>query len=91
MDGGSAVSYLTRTPLFSLFMLVLGLLDFQGRPGGHFIVRWNLRLVIFSVEESRKDGPRALFKAVTVFKTCQSSAGFQQGQRLWIAVKQRVC
>ena len=36
MDGGSAVSYLTRAPRVTLFMLILigleekGLLDFQG-------------------------------------------------------------
>ena len=46
MDGGSTVSYLTRTPRVPLFMLVLVGLDFQGRRG--------ITSVIFGVDHLRQ-------------------------------------
>ena len=58
MNGGSAASYLARTPCAPLLILCLvrveteGLLDYQGRAGIISIVRWNLHPVIFGVDLS---------------------------------------
>ena len=59
MFGGSAASYLARTPRIPLFVLVFigleakKLLDYQGRAGSTSIVQWTLRPVIFGVEISQ--------------------------------------
>ena len=56
MNGGSSAPYLACTPCVPLFVHCLirveaeGLLDYQGRAGIISIVRWNLRPVIFGVE-----------------------------------------
>ena len=56
MKGGSSALYLACTPCVPLFVHCLirveteGLLDYQGRAGIISIVRWNLRPVIFAVE-----------------------------------------
>ena len=56
MNGGSAASYLARSPCVPVFLLTLigleakGLLDFQGRRGITSVVRWNPRPVIFVVQ-----------------------------------------
>ena len=58
MNGGSSAPYLACTPCVPLFVYCLirveaeGLLDYQGRAGIISIVRWNLRPVIFGVENS---------------------------------------
>ena len=59
MNGGSSASHLARTPYVPLFCASLllrmeteGVLDYEGRPGIMSIVRWNLRPVIFGVDES---------------------------------------
>ena len=60
MNGGSAASYLARTPCVPVFLLVLigleakGPLDFRGRRGITSVVRWNLHLVIFGVDNPRR-------------------------------------
>ena len=57
MNGGSSAPYLACTPCVPLFVHHLlrveaeGLLDYQGRAGIISIVRWNLRPVIFGVDE----------------------------------------
>ena len=59
MNGGSSAPYLACTPCVPLFVHCLirveteGLLDYQGRAGIISIVRWNLRPVIFGVENQR--------------------------------------
>ena len=65
MIGGSSVSYLARTPCVPLFCTLCstrveteGLLDYQGRAGIISIVRWNLRRVIFGVDDR---GPESQF------------------------------
>ena len=56
--GGSAASYLARTPRIPLFVLIfIGLetknvLDYQGWAGTTSIVQWTLRPVIFGVDFS---------------------------------------
>ena len=56
MNGGSSAPHLACTPCVPLFVHCLirveaeGLLDYQGRAGIISIVRWNLRPVIFGVE-----------------------------------------
>ena len=58
MNGGSSAPYLACTPCVPLFVHCLirveaeGLLDYQGRAGIISIVRWNLRPVIFGVDNS---------------------------------------
>ena len=55
MIGGSSASYLARTPLFCTScngVETEGFLDYQGRAGIISIVRWNLRPVIFGVEQT---------------------------------------
>ena len=62
MFGGSAASYLARTPRIPLFVLIfIGLetknvLGYQGRAGSTSIVQWTLRPVIFGVEYYRGGG-----------------------------------
>ena len=57
MNGRSTASYLARTLCVPWLLLVLigleekGLLDFQGRRGITSVVQWNLRPVIFGVED----------------------------------------
>ena len=59
MNGGSSAPYLACTPCVPLFVLCSisveteGLLDFQGWAGIISIVRWNLRPVIFGVDDCR--------------------------------------
>ena len=56
MIGGSSASYLARTPCVPYFLPwsigveTEGLLDYQGRAGIISIVQWNLRPVIFGVD-----------------------------------------
>ena len=59
MTGGSAASYLVRTPCVPVFLLFFnksgskrGLLDFQGRRGITSVVRWHPHPVIFGVDVS---------------------------------------
>ena len=59
MIGGSSAPYLALTPCVTLFCILClirveteELLDYEGRAGIIPIVRWNLRPVIFGVEES---------------------------------------
>ena len=62
MFGGSAASYLARTPRIPLFVLIfIGLetknvLDYQGRAGSTSIVQWTLRPVIFGVDKFWRAG-----------------------------------
>ena len=64
MNGGSAASYLTCTLCVPVFLLISvgleakGLLDFQGRRGITSIVRWNLRPVIFGVDNPQTMNPK---------------------------------
>ena len=57
MNGGSSAPYLARTPCVPLCVHCLvwveteGFLDYQGRAGIISIVRWNLRPVIFGVDQ----------------------------------------
>ena len=59
MFGGTAASYLARTPRIPLFVLIfIGLetknvLDYQVRAGSTSIVQWTLRPVIFGVDKLR--------------------------------------
>ena len=64
MNGGSSAPHLARTPCVPCFVRCLigvvaeGLLDYQGQAGIISIVRWNLRPVIFGVEESSRRAAR---------------------------------
>ena len=74
------MAYLSRTPCVPLFSTSFnrveteGLLDYQGRAGIISTVRWNLRPVIFGVEEigkmrieskKLKDSQQASFETVS--------------------------
>ena len=65
INRGSTALYLACTPRDPLFMLILAvglkakrLLDVQGQRGITSVLRWNLRLVIFSVDNSRGATPK---------------------------------
>ena len=80
MNGKSAVSYLVRTPRVPFSMLISigleakGLLAFQGRRGIASVVQWNLRPVIFGVENANANSDAPKFKLTCELRHCACSS-----------------